>query len=62
MRANIEPAEYEYSLAGQTSPIYQGDAILQGTGRNQQFYGLTGGFALPSDPQACVDDPAARPG
>ena len=59
VRANIEPAEYEYTVGAQTSPIYQGDAILEGTGRNQQFYGLTGSFALPSDPQACVDDPSS---
>lgn len=57
VRANIEPAEYDFSVDGLTSPIYSGDDILQGTGRNQQFYGLPGSFPLPIDPTTCVEDP-----
>ncbi|TWG96251.1 hypothetical protein L615_004400000150 [Nocardioides sp. J9] len=56
VRANIEPAEYEVAVGSKTSPLYDGDLPLAGTGRNQQFYGLQGAFALPNNPQACLDD------
>ncbi|KRB77400.1 hypothetical protein ASE01_11835 [Nocardioides sp. Root190] len=59
VRANIEPAEYEYSVDAQNSAIFAGDPVLAGTGRNQQFYGLSGGFPLPSDPAACMADPSS---
>ena len=51
VRANLTPAEFQFVVGGTTSPIYAG-------GKQQQFYALPGGFALPSDPQACVSDPA----
>ena len=59
VRANIVPSEYQYSVDTEDSPIIAGDQTASGTGHNQQFYALPGSFALPSDPQACVDDPSS---
>lgn len=59
--ANVDPAEYQFTVDTKTSPIFEGGPPLQGNGRSQQFYSLPGAssFALPSDPQACVDDPSS---
>ncbi|KRA29398.1 hypothetical protein ASD81_20625 [Nocardioides sp. Root614] len=56
--ANIVPAEFKFTLDGTTSPIFTGPPA-PGTGGATQFYALPGGFALPSDPAACVADPAS---
>jgi hypothetical protein len=58
--ANVNPAEYQFTVGSKSSPIYQGAGVLQGNGNSQQFYALPGGggFPLPSDPQACIDNPS----
>lgn len=56
VRANIEPAEYQYVVDTATSPV-TANAPTPG-GPTQQFYGFDGAFALPSDPADCVADPS----
>ena len=55
VNANVDPGEFQFTVDGKTSPIFAGDS------RSQQFYALPGAdsFALPSDPQSCVDDPSS---
>ncbi|MCX6399491.1 MAG: hypothetical protein NTX33_06140 [Propionibacteriales bacterium] len=56
VRANIEPAEYQYAVDTATSPITQSAATPGGP--TVKFYGFDGAFALPSDPAACVASPS----
>ncbi len=51
--ANVNPAEFTFTVDSKSSPIYAG------TSASQKFYSLTGGFALPSDPAACAANPAS---
>ncbi len=53
---NSDPGEYTFSIGSKSSPIY-----AAGAGNQMKFYSLPDatGFALPTDPEACVTDPSS---
>ncbi len=54
VNVNLTPKEFRFNVGAKVS------AIFAGTANSQQFYALPGsGYPLPSDPQACVDDPSS---